>query len=237
MSIVLSCLLFTPLGRNYPGCASGNALTNTAHVFSLSWNFFLSECTISQCRLVRHDIQSTSSYDAGLHSQLHTLSLANLFLVWLQSGLHPFSHELLHLLRRTSDKPLGLQQVVQNPPYRLEVWVLSNPLDKVVLATLPLDHPRGLVGEDLDALVRLLPVTDSARVGTRGCLCDECHNDILGCHEGQLLRDAHGDDLWVHDEAFADVLKGAHYDVCGEKRLGKGDPTVCTGTTAGRENE
>ena len=36
----------------------------------------------------------------------------------------------------------------------------------------------------------------------------------------------------LHDEAFADILKGAQYDVCGEERLGKGHAAVCTGTAA-----
>ena len=174
----------------------------------------------------------------GLYCQLYTLRLFNLFLVWPQSGLHPFFHKLLHLLRRTPDKRLGIQQVVQDPPYRLEVCVISNPLDEVVLAALLLDHPRGLVGEDPDTFVRFLAVTDGAGVGTGGCLRDERHDDILSCHEGQLLRDARGNDLWVHDEAFAYILKGAQHDVCGEERLGKGDPAVCTGTTArGRMSE
>ena len=81
--------------------------------------------------------------------------------------------------------------------------------------------------------MRFLLVTDGAIVGTGGCLCDELHDGILGGHEGQLLRDVRGDDLWVHDEAFADILKGNQHDVCGEERLGKGDPTACTGRQQG----
>ena len=40
MYIVGSCLIFAPLGPDHPECASDNALTNTAHVFSLGGTSF-----------------------------------------------------------------------------------------------------------------------------------------------------------------------------------------------------
>ena len=102
----------------------------------------------------------------------------------------------MHLLGRTPDKRLGVQQVVQDPPYGFKVRVLLDPLDEVVLPALLLDDLRGLVGEDADALVGFLSVTRGAGVvgadagaGAGGRLCDERHDDVLGGHEGQLLRD------------------------------------------------
>jgi hypothetical protein len=41
MSIVVSRLLFTRLGPDHPGCASGDALTDTARVSPLWWNTVL----------------------------------------------------------------------------------------------------------------------------------------------------------------------------------------------------
>ena len=166
----------------------------------------------------------------SLHSQLHTLGLCNLFLVRLQSGLHPFLDKLVHLLRRTPNKRLGIQEVVQNPPYWLKVRVPFDPLDEVVLPALLLDHPRGLVGEDADAFVGFLSVTG-------GRLCDERHDDVLGCHKGQLLCDSRGDDLGVNDEALADILKGAQNDIGCEKSLWEGDPAVCTGRNESKGEE
>jgi hypothetical protein len=126
------------------------------------------------------------------------------------------------LLRRPPNKRLGVQQVVQNLPDGLKPRVRSDPLDEVVLPALLLDHTRGLVGEDADALVGLLSVPG-------GRLCDERHDDVLGGHERQLLGDPRGDDLGVYDEALADILEGAQDDIGGEERFGEGHPAVCTG--------
>src|SRR5258707_13589767 len=38
---VTTCLLFTLLGPDHSECASGNALTDTAHTSPLGWNFVL----------------------------------------------------------------------------------------------------------------------------------------------------------------------------------------------------
>ncbi len=187
-------------------------------------------------------LNRTLSHDTGsLHSQLHTLGFYNLFLVRFQSRRHPFLDKLVHLLGCTPNKRLGVQQVVQNPPYRFKIRVVFDPLDEVVLSALLLDHPCRLVGEDADAFVSFLSVTSGVGVGicvgTRGRLCDECHDDILGCHEGQLLGDSGGDDLGVNDEAFANILKGAQDDIGCEEGLGEGDPAVCAGRNVSKGEE
>lgn len=52
------------------------------------------------------------------------------------------------------------------------------------------------------------------------------HDDVLRGHEGQLLRNAAGDDLRVHDQALRHILQRREHDVRGEERLGKRDAPV-----------
>ena len=68
-----------------------------------------------------------------------------------------------------------------------------------------------------DFLVRLLPVPASL---------DDSHDDVLGGHERQLLRDAPGNHLWVHDEALRDVLQRREHDIRSQECLRKGDPPI-----------
>ena len=45
-SMVVSRLLFMPLGPDQPWCASGSALTNPTHVSPLCWNTVLRQFTV-----------------------------------------------------------------------------------------------------------------------------------------------------------------------------------------------
>src|SRR5258707_2528390 len=45
------CLLFTLLGPDHSECASGNALTDTAHTSTLGWNVVLQHNVLPEARL------------------------------------------------------------------------------------------------------------------------------------------------------------------------------------------
>jgi hypothetical protein len=152
-----------------------------------------------------------------LHRKLGGLDTLEGFNVRLQCGLDPLLGELVHLLWRAAHKRLGVQQRVELVPDGLEVFVLPDPLNEVVLATLLLDHCSRLVREHTNLLVALLSVTPGL---------DDGHDDVFGSHEGQLLTDTSGDHRGVHDHALGDVLQSGQQDVGGEERLGNGNTTI-----------
>jgi hypothetical protein len=51
---LLACWLFTRLGPDHPRCASGNALTTTAHVSTLWWNIDFSVLVFSNGMPMRY---------------------------------------------------------------------------------------------------------------------------------------------------------------------------------------
>jgi hypothetical protein len=154
-----------------------------------------------------------------LYRELGRLDTLEGLNVRLQCGLNPLLGELVHLLWCAADERLGVQQRVELVPDWLEVFVLPDPLDEVILATLLLDHCSRLVREHTNLLVALLSVTAGL---------DDGHDDVFGGHEGQLLTDTSGDHRRVHDHALGDVLQSGQQDVGGQERLGDGNTTVGT---------
>lgn len=73
------------------------------------------------------------------------------------------------------------------------------------------------MAEHPDLLVALLPIL--ARL-------DHRHDEVLRCHEGQLLLDPPLDHLRVDNQPLGDVLQGGEDGVGGEEGLGQGDPAV-----------
>ena len=63
LSIVLTCLLYTPLGPDHPWCASGNALTDHCACVSTWWNTVLCHFWLPSGSYVKSLLfQSFSSY-------------------------------------------------------------------------------------------------------------------------------------------------------------------------------
>lgn len=62
---------------------------------------------------------------------------------------------------------------------------------------------------------------------TIAAFLDEGHDDVLGSHEGQLLRDAAGYNLGVHYQSLRDVLQRGEDDVGSQERFWQRDATIC----------
>lgn len=67
--------------------------------------------------------------------------------------------------------------------------------------------------------MRLLPIS---------ALLHDGHDDILSRHEREFLRDAPGDDHWIHHETLADILQRREHDICGQKGLRQRNAAVST---------
>ena len=65
MSMIVRCLLFAPLGPDHHGCASGNAVTDLAHVFRHWWNTILCRfpCStpVTHCPVVEYSIATNAN--------------------------------------------------------------------------------------------------------------------------------------------------------------------------------
>ena len=152
-----------------------------------------------------------------LNRELGSLDVGKGSRVGLESGLDPLGDKAVDLLGGTADEGLGVEERVELGDNGGKVRLGLDALDEVVLAALLLDNSTGLVREDTDLLVALLAVAAGL---------DHGHDNVLGGHEGELLRDAAGNDLGVDDHTLADILEGGEEDVGGEERLGEGDAAV-----------
>ena len=114
-----------------------------------------------------------------------------------QDGAHLELEKLVDLLRRPADEGGRIEQLRQSLVDGRKVLAGRDALDQVVVTTLLLDDVAGLLAEDADVLVALLPVA---------ALLDHGHDDVLGGHEGQLHADVALDDARVDDETLGDVL-------------------------------
>lgn len=153
----------------------------------------------------------------NLDRELGGLDVLDLVLVLLDGGVDPLGDELVDLLGGAADEGLGVEELGELVNDGGEVGVGLDTVDEVVLASLLLDDGAGLVRQDADLLVALLAVAAGL---------DDGHDNVLGRHEGELLRYPARNDGGVHDETLADVLEGGQEDVGGEERLGQGDTAV-----------
>lgn len=57
-------------------------------------------------------------------------------------------------------------------------------------------------------------------------LLNNGHNDVLSGHERELLGDAAGNDLRIHDEPLRDILERGQNNISGQEGFRKRNPSV-----------
>ena len=154
----------------------------------------------------------------------------------VQSWHHPLLNELFHLLRRSAHETLRVKEVEKVFLYRVEVWVSLDPLDEIVLQTELFDLMSRLVRQDLsvksapsvscystqgesypDLFMRHLPIPS---------LFYDRHDDVLGSHERQLLKDMPFDHLRVHYQPLRHILQRLQYHISRQKRFRESDSSI-----------